>query len=140
VSKLTPYLQEKWTNVAIKYIEKNGVLHPSFTFFAEFVRKLSITKNNPNFKYNTVTPGTGQKENNVTRDNGRVPKMTILKTEMRPASKESAKETNPGSKKADERHRCQLHNAKHPLSKCHAFRSKRLEKRIEFLKENGICF
>jgi hypothetical protein len=138
VGKLPPYLQEKWTSAAIKYIEKNGVPYPSFTFFAEFVRKLSSTKNNPSFKYDTVTSETFQKEK-VKRDSGKVPKVTILKTEMSPASKKPGKETKPGLNKADESNR-QLHNANHPLNKCLTFRNKSLEERIEFLKENEICF
>ncbi|XP_061170421.1 uncharacterized protein LOC133179742 [Saccostrea echinata] len=140
VGKLPLNLQEKWTSTAIKYIEKNGVLYPPFTFFAEFVRKLSSTKNNPSFKYDPVTSGMCQKENKFTRDSGRVPRVTILKTEMSPASKGLNKETKSGLKKADESSRCQLHNANHPLNKCRSFRNKSLEERRKFLKEKGICF
>jgi hypothetical protein len=51
VRKLPVNLQEKWTNVAVKYIEKNPVPYPPFSEFVDFIRKLSRTKNNPSFIY-----------------------------------------------------------------------------------------
>lgn len=131
VRKLPVNLQEKWTNVAVKYIEEHRVPYPPFSIFVDFIRKLSRTKNNPSFIYDPQPSEHVRKDFSSNRLNDKTG-ISALKTNFVGMSLEK-----PSS---DPTTKCPLHHSNHALNKCKAFRFKPLEARKKLLKENGICF
>ena len=53
VKKLPINLQEKWTNTAVRYMDEYKIANPPFEVFVNFIRKLSKTKNNSIFMYDS---------------------------------------------------------------------------------------
>ncbi|XP_040208534.1 uncharacterized protein LOC120940042 [Rana temporaria] len=137
VARLPSYLQGKWTSVGSKYKYEHHVSFPPFSYFAEFVRKVAKSKNDPSFFYpdTTTTPLTtsrGIATNSKFKDL-KYP-IAVRKTEV--ASTVLA----TGIKASNLNQQCPIHNAPHSLSKCRAFKDKPIEERKSFLKEHNICF
>ncbi|XP_040196099.1 uncharacterized protein LOC120929000 [Rana temporaria] len=137
VARLPSYLQGKWTSVGSKYKYEHHVSFPPFSYFAEFVRKVAKSKNDPSFFYpdTTTTPLTtsrGIATNSKFKDL-KYP-IAVRKTEV--ASNVLA----TGIKASNLNQQCPIHNAPHSLSKCRAFKDKPIEERKSFLKEHNICF
>ncbi|XP_040209336.1 uncharacterized protein LOC120940491 [Rana temporaria] len=137
VARLPSYLQGKWTSVGSKYKYEHHVSFPPFSYFAEFVRKVAKSKNDPSFFYpdTTTTPLTtsrGIATNSKFKDL-KYP-IAVRKTEV--ASNVLA----TGIKASNLNQQCPIHNAPHSLSKCCAFKDKPIEERKSFLKEHNICF
>ncbi|XP_014677582.1 PREDICTED: uncharacterized protein LOC106817433 [Priapulus caudatus] len=55
-NKLPYNMQEKWTTSAVRYIERNQVIYPPFSHFAQFLREQSKIRNNPSFTYAGAKP------------------------------------------------------------------------------------
>lgn len=136
VCKLPPQLQEKWTTRASNYKVKNGVTFPPFSFFCAFIREMSRVRNDPAFDYEAAfsnAQGSKGKASSISAQRS-VPVGTLVaarKTEIA----HSPDEPDTGSNKF-----CPIHNTKHPLNQCRAFKAKSLEDRKKVLKEHKICF
>lgn len=126
VRKLPFSLQEKWTNVAVKYMKDHCVSFPPFTVFADFIREQSRTKNNPSFTYFMESKIDSQQHGKRVRE--RNLHVSSKKTDISRAEEDK------------EERKCPLHNTFHSLNKCKGFAMKSLEERRKFLKDKNICF
>ncbi|XP_062614379.1 uncharacterized protein LOC134276120 [Saccostrea cucullata] len=124
VRKLPSSIQEKWTNEANKYKQKNGVIYPPFSVFSAFVNNIAKIRNDPSFIYET-TESTQQS----TIDGGK------------PIKRASYIKTQVSSRKTDVTTECcPVHGTNHTLNACRQFRTRPLQERKDFLRENGLCF
>ncbi|XP_052069035.1 uncharacterized protein LOC127708232 [Mytilus californianus] len=128
VEKLPYGLQEKWITRATRYKSKYEVAFPPFTEFSAFIREISKTKNDPGFIFGSkATPNT----------KGAAPRFT-----SHPKTKVGAHKTavEQQSRDASKQGLCILHNTKHSLNECRAFRAKSIEERKGLLKQNNVCY
>ncbi|XP_071123362.1 uncharacterized protein [Mytilus edulis] len=128
VEKLPYGLQEKGTTRATRYKAKYDVAFLPFTEFSAYIREISKTKNDPGFIFvSKATPNT----------KGAAPRSTPY-----PRTKVGAHKTavEQQSGDASKQGLCILHNTKHSLNECRAFRAKSIEERKGLLKENNVCY
>ncbi|XP_052818526.1 uncharacterized protein LOC128244575 [Mya arenaria] len=128
VSKLPYNLQDKWTNRASQYKHNHQVMFPPFSFFVNFVREISRTKNDPAFQYKC------EQKPEISKPF----KVFARKTEevqSLPKEKETNTDQNAVTIK-----RCPIHNAQHSLLQCRTFLQKTLEEKKRFVREKNICF
>lgn len=134
VRKLPHGIQEKWTTHAIKYKKQHNVAFPPFKCFVEFIRETSRVKNNPSFLYETTSCNTSSRpmsKNFVkSHENWNRPGIAAKKTLFKP------KENSKASREII----CPLHKTYHSLNDCRAFRTKPLDERRKFIRDNALCF
>lgn len=138
VSKLPHYIQQKWVTKATNYKLRNGLPYPKFPVFVAFLEKIARIKNDPSQQFDTEHDSNKGEQQKVypaklqsRRSNSKV---TAFKTQVQ----------NSGTLQKDRvstRDRCPIHeNSKHTLNKCRSFRSRPIDQRKTFMKENGYCF
>lgn len=150
VGKLPYSLQERWLAHGSQYKEQYNVSFPPFAFFTDFICNEARRRNDPSFTLSTPSPVSSNsshrfstdppKPERVERRSGYIKShVSAHKTEV--ASQHSASQSDSSSSKlGDIDKQCPIHKKPHPLKKCRGFRSKPLEERKAYLKENGICF
>ncbi|XP_071161241.1 uncharacterized protein [Mytilus edulis] len=128
IEKLPYGLQEKWITRASRYKSNHGAAFPPFTELSAFISEISRIKNDPGFIFGSkVTPNT----------KGAAPRFTSYpKTKV--GTHKTAVEQQSGD--ASKQGLCILHNTKHSLNECRAFRAKSIEERKGLLKENNVCY
>ncbi|XP_056400351.1 uncharacterized protein LOC130294492 [Hyla sarda] len=141
IEKLPFNLQERWVTQASRYKKEHRVAFPSFAFLAEFIVDQAETRNDPSFaflnKRTASSPKVEQKPPTPYKE--RRATVSVRKTEVSPES--AVNQEDNTSKKVEEPDKiCLIHNKPHPLRKCRSFRSKTLEERKAYLKDNHICF
>ena len=115
--KLPDSIREQWTEEASDEEDKNNGKFPTFNFFSDFVRKVSRHRNNPNYAF------------------------VFENTEEHPERPEYSEITaNKIDFQSSEMTECPIHHTNHPLSTCRAFKSKTWRQRLNYLKENHLCF
>lgn len=106
-----------------------------FTFFCDFITREARACNDPSFRVSTSTKGLLKSE---------LPFKTQVKSMVSAhktdVSQEKSMQDGSGTTVGDVKKQCPLHKKPHPLTRCRGFRSKPIEERKAFLKENGICF
>ncbi|XP_025752713.1 uncharacterized protein LOC109204590 [Oreochromis niloticus] len=137
VQKLPYSLHDKWVSLASRYKENHQASYPPFSFLAKFVCDQAKTLNDPSFAPLTGGWRTGKPEHPF-KSNMKIP-ISVKKTEVSSSSK-SMQASPAGKRRAEPDEQCPLHNKPHPLRNCRGFRSKSLEERKAYLKENNICF
>ncbi|XP_076084371.1 uncharacterized protein LOC143055113, partial [Mytilus galloprovincialis] len=128
IEKLPYGLQEKWITRASRYKSNHGVAFPPFTELSAFISEISKIKNDPGLIFGSkVTPNT----------KGAAPRFTSY-----PKTKVGTHKTavEQQSEDASKQGLCILHNTKHSLNECRAFRAKSIEERKGLLKENNVCY
>ncbi|XP_040216137.1 uncharacterized protein LOC120945794 [Rana temporaria] len=141
IEKLPYNLQERWVAQASRYKKDHRVAFPPFAFFAEFIEDQAEIRNDPSFaflnKRTASFPKVEQKPPGLYKE--RRATVSVRKTEVPPES--AANQEDNTRKKVEEPDKiCPIHNKPHPLRKCRSFRSKTLEERKAYLKDNRICF
>lgn len=132
VNKLTYNIQEKWTTRANVFKKTHSVTFPSFWVFTEFISEQAKVKNDPSFMYNNSQFHTEKPALN------RRPVIATKITDIDKEIKEPV--TAKYTPEASEFPRCPIHKTKHSLNDCRTFKSKSLEERKAFLKNNNLCF
>ncbi|XP_077369860.1 uncharacterized protein LOC144014155 [Festucalex cinctus] len=150
VEKLPYNLQERWLAQGSQYKEQYNVSFPPFAFFTDFICNEAKRRNDPSFTLPTSTAAPSSSSHKSTTVQNRPDQakgkagnfekyVSVHKTEV--ASQHSASQSySTNSKPNDIDKQCPIHRKPHPLKRCRGFRSKPLEERKAFLKENGICF
>ncbi|XP_056377073.1 uncharacterized protein LOC130273782 isoform X1 [Hyla sarda] len=141
IEKLPFNLQERWVTQASRYKKDHRVAFPPFAFLAEFIVDQAETRNDPSFaflnKRTASSPKVEQKHPTPYKEHRAT--VSVRKTEVSPES--AVNQEDSASKKVEEPDKiCLIHNKPHPLRKCRSFRSKTLEERKAYLKDNHICF
>ncbi|XP_061169198.1 uncharacterized protein LOC133178524 [Saccostrea echinata] len=122
VRKLPPSIQEKWTNEANKYKQKNSVIYPPFSVFSAFVNNIAKIRNDPSFIYETTE--SAQQSDGCKH----VRRTSYIKTQV------SSRKTDVTTES------CPVHGTNHTLNACRQFRIRPLQERKDFIRENGFCF
>lgn len=128
VNKLPYQLQEKWTNEASRYKEQHNLAFPPFHFFASFLERMARVKNDPSFVYEDTNFKPYKPRSQTTSHSVFVKKVDVPVINSSTESKTSSLVL------------CPLHNTNHTLNKCHQFREKPLQERLQFLRSKGLCF
>ena len=118
VRKLPYGLQDRWTNVAVKYKGSHHGQFPPFAEFVQFVQAESITRNDPAFQY---------QENDTHRSFAKTPATKVN------VHKASVVSDTAGLK-------CIIHGQSHELNECRGFVSKPMWSRKKLLKDNNVCW
>ncbi|XP_050419153.2 uncharacterized protein LOC126832434 [Patella vulgata] len=132
VNKLPRGIQEKWTGQAVKYKKTYQVPFPPFSFFAEFIRDVSKTKNDPSFAYDRT-----YNQPNNQRD--RLPSK-VSAPALRTNISTRKTEVKQQSEVTDNRSKCPIHHTNHSINECNAFRYKPISERKAYLKTIGFCY
>ncbi|XP_066448142.1 uncharacterized protein [Eleutherodactylus coqui] len=130
VQKLPYSLQEKWITQGSKYKQQHNVSFPPFSFFVDFIRQQSKTRNDPSFDFSTFETTYTRTNKPASLRNPKATPVAVHKTSIsavHPSTRDPCKD-------------CPLHKKPHPLQKCRGFREKPLKDRKAFLKENQICY
>ena len=136
VDKLPHSLQEKWMTQGSQYKAIYRVAFPPFSYFCDFVCREARARNDPSFALLSGNQGVPKPEQPVKRHTKS--SVHAHKTEVSSDTVQSDDRSKPSGLDVDKQ--CPLHKKPHPLKRCRGFRSKPLEERKAFLKENGICF
>ncbi|XP_019220198.1 uncharacterized protein LOC102082150 [Oreochromis niloticus] len=136
IAQKLPYgIQEKWLSHGPSYKQSHCVTFPPFSVFVSFIYQQAQMRNDPSFNFVSQTERV--KMEKPPWKNSRQREILVNKTEVSPA----ARSDNRNKKNVeDPDRRCPIHKKPHTLQKCRAFREKHLEERMNFLRENGICF
>ena len=135
VEKLPWNLQEKWISKGSNYKLAHNVPFPPFTYFADFVSREALIRNDPSFSF--ASSATTKTKPDAADKKTRNFVSTHI-TDVSPVSDSDTRETS--SARPDVSKQCPIHQKPHPLKHCRGFRSKHIEERKAFLKEAGICF
>lgn len=138
VEKLPNSLQERWISVGSNFKEEHGVAFPPFSLFSQFVRRHAKVRNDPSFAFSTSNSHTPLKQERNMKHFYKAP-VSVHKTEVTPTSN-SGDTSSDEKRSGDPDRECPIHRKPHPLKKCRAFRSKPIEERKAYLKDNHICF
>ncbi|XP_058881751.1 uncharacterized protein LOC131737334 [Acipenser ruthenus] len=138
VEKLPYGLQEKWMARGSQYKRQFHVPFPPFSFFTSFVCREAHTRNDPSFNLCSASASPLRSELPGKRYGHTKSHVSAHKTEITPTPTSSRTESPKGRPDVDRQ--CPIHKKPHPLKRCRGFRSKTLEERKAFLKENGTCF
>lgn len=137
VQKLPYGLQEKWISLGSRYKAENRVPYPPFSIFVKFVCDKARERNDPSFaSIMTGTPPAAKMEKSLSLNPHTKPTVAVRKMGVAADGNSSSN----GKMENDTDKQCPLHNKPHPLRKCRGFRSKTLDERKSYLKENNICF
>ncbi|XP_012817189.1 uncharacterized protein LOC105947022 [Xenopus tropicalis] len=138
VQKLPFFLQERWMTQGSNYKELHHVHFPPFSFFENFVIQQAKRHNDPGF-FLAPQSFDGQKLERDFHKNAthRTP-VLVHKTVIPSATPSQKESTNP--KTTDLTQGCPIHHKPHSLLKFRGFRTKPLEERKTFLKQNNICY
>lgn len=139
IAEKLPYsLQEKWITKGSRFKEEHGVAFPPFPVFSQFIRQQAKVRNDPSFAF-TASGGNVQARADKAIKPSQKAAVSVHKTDVE--SQSSDGQTSATEKKTCEPDReCPIHRKPHPLKKCRAFRSKTIEERKTFLKDNRICY
>ena len=145
INKLPAFMQNKWTDVAIRYKTEHQVMYPPFGQVAAFLMKMAERSNDPSFKFEAGpmlsargVAGSANHRKFVenSQSNGKQMNLSIKKTNVgktKPLTKKmgsSAPDQAPVG--------CAIHGetAKHSLKDCRIW----LEKSRQVIQKHGICF
>lgn len=136
VEKLPYNLQERWITQGSRYKEEHKVAFPPFRIFVKFICSQAKTRNDPSFLFSSSSCLNSVKLDRAVKLNK--PSVFVKKTDVSTTASgslscQSEKPDGPGK-------HCPIHNKPHPLSKCRTFRSKHLDERKAYLKENSVCY
>lgn len=134
VQKLPYHLHERWISVAARYKEEYHSTYPPFSEFVKFVCNQAKTLNDPSFALLLTGSAIAPRIEKPFKPNCRT-SVAVRKTEVA-----TAVDVSTDRREIDPDKQCPLHNKPHPLRKCHGFRTKSLDERKTFLKENHICY
>ncbi|XP_051792766.1 uncharacterized protein LOC127530319 [Acanthochromis polyacanthus] len=136
--KLPHSLQEKWLAKGSQYKEQHCVSFPPFAYFTDFICSEARRRNDPSF---TLTPTSSKTFNQYLKHEQPEREMRTAKRQVSTHKTDVTTKMDSLSHKPDDiGKQCPIHQKPHPLKKCRGFRSKPLEERRTFLKENGVCF
>lgn len=122
VNKLPYSLKEKWIGHAANYKKRHNIPFPPFSIFVDFIKEMCIIKNDPSLCYDIPLD--------------KIPQKTIFnKPTVFTKKTEVYSEDAPTKQKI-----CPLHNTKHSLNSCRAFRDKTIDERRTFIRKNNLCF
>ena len=139
IAEKLPYsLQERWISTGFRFKEENGVAFPPFSIFSQFVRRQAKVRNDPSFAFATSSSHTPPKAESATKYGYKAP-VSVHKTEVSPESS-YGDSSSAEMKTGDPDRECPIHRKPHPLKRCRTFRSKHIEERKAYLKDNRICF
>uniref|UniRef100_A0A8C5PN57 1-acyl-sn-glycerol-3-phosphate acyltransferase delta n=1 Tax=Leptobrachium leishanense TaxID=445787 RepID=A0A8C5PN57_9ANUR len=128
--KLPYELHERWITHGCNYKRDHNVPFPPFSEFVDFVDRQARMKDDPSFIFPvSYSTSFGPKQ-------PRAP-VAVHKTNI---SSQRFTESQLEDRDSDPTKFCPLHKMPHPLQKCRAFRTKTIQERKAFLKENNICF
>lgn len=150
VGKLPYNLQEKWLAHGSQYKEQHNVSFPPFAFFTDFVCNEARRRNDPSFTLSTFPTVSMSSSHRFSTDSPRPERLekrsgyikghvSAHKTEVA-LQRSGSQSDSLCSKPSDINRQCPIHKKPHALKRCRGFRSKPLDERKAFLKENGICF
>ncbi|XP_061908363.1 uncharacterized protein LOC133653277 isoform X1 [Entelurus aequoreus] len=143
VEKLPHGLQEKWLAKGSQYKEQYNVSFPPFAYFTDFICSEARRRNDPSFSL-TLTPlktSNHLPKHEQFERGARYAKRQVSTHKTDVEGNNSTSQMFSSSYKLDDVGRqCPIHQKPHPLNKCRGFRSKPLEERRAFLKDNGVCF
>ena len=147
VEKLPHGLQEKWLAQGSQYKEHNHVSFPPFAFFVDFICREARRRNDPSFTlppvpsktFNKSSTGSSKDERSEKESRYAKRHVSTHKTEVS-TNRLASQSRSSNSAPDDFGKQCPIHQKPHPLKKCRGFRSKSLEERKAFLKENGVCY
>lgn len=125
VSKLPYGIQEKWTTEASKYKLTYSVSFPPFSYFVNFIRRMSKVKNDPSFVYECFQTTGDKRDKRVTSN------VLSRKTDVGFTTQNASE---------DIMKRCPIHKADHTLNECRTFKAKSYAERKKYLKSQHICF
>ncbi|KAG7482904.1 hypothetical protein JOB18_033440 [Solea senegalensis] len=143
VEKLPYSLQEKWLAKGSQYKEQHYVSFPPFAYFTDFICGEARRRNDPSFSL-TPTPS----KTSIQYPKYEQPERAMRNVKRHISTHKTDVDVNRWTSQSDCSSfkpddigkQCPIHQKPHPLKKCRGFRSKPLEERKAFLKENGICF
>ncbi|XP_031749223.1 uncharacterized protein LOC101730954 [Xenopus tropicalis] len=138
VKKLPDSLKRKWASHGTKYKEIHNVLFPPFSYFVQFISQQAKMYNDPGFAQTFQTFGDNKPEKYRYKNTPQRSSIRVHKTEVSQATGNSSAFTD--AKTMDLTKGCPIHHKPHPLYKCRGFRSKSLDERKTFLKQNNICY
>lgn len=110
------------TNEANKYKQKHSVVYPPFSVFATFVNNIAKIRNDPSFIYDTTN--SAQQGDGLKRIRG----TGFTKTQI------SSRKTDVTTES------CPVHGTNHTLNACRQFRTRPLQERKDFIRENWPLF
>ncbi|XP_041424892.1 uncharacterized protein LOC121395423 [Xenopus laevis] len=139
IEKLPYSLQDKWISQGSRYKEVNHVPFPPFSFFTNFIVNQAKIRNDPSFIFSTYSNQMPAHTEKTGAKYGNRPSVSVRRTEVL-ATDSAVQITNSEKKSLDPDSPCPIHRKPHPLSKCRGFRSKHIDERKAYLKENNICF
>ncbi|XP_031755219.1 uncharacterized protein LOC116409808 [Xenopus tropicalis] len=138
VKKLPDSLKRKWASHGTKYKEIHNVLFPPFSYFVQCISQQAKMYNDPGFAQTFQTFGDNKPEKYRYKNTPQRSSIRVHKTEVSQATGNSSAFTD--AKTMDLTKGCPIHHKPHPLYKCRGFRSKSLDERKTFLKQNNICY
>lgn len=120
LSKLPPFLQNKWMDRAVRYKNINKVTFPPFSYFSSYIGEMCSALNDPSFAF----------EQSCATDS------------VSQFSRETQRQLFVSSKKTDLKPACPLHpkSMSHSLENWKVFGKKPMEEKMRFLKEQRACF
>ena len=130
VNKLPAFMQNKWTDRALKYKKDYGVVYPPFSLLDEFIKNMAERMNDPSFNFDPSST--------------RSPSATYTPRKYSASSMHSDRKVNFISRKtvANDIIMCPLHgeSSKHSLKDCNIFLKSDIEDKRQIIKKYGICF
>ena len=121
IQKLPYHLQNKWVMHATKYKKDYKLPFPPFTEFCKFVHESATMLNDPGL---AISGDMKDRTQNARTQR----QISVRKTDV--------KDSEPKSMKMN----CIIHNEKHSLNQCRAFRKKTLTERKSLLRERKVCY
>jgi len=117
-----PFLQEKWARRAMDFKKHRGIAFPPFEIFTDFINDQAKLRNDPGLPLFTAQVHSEKKDSSRHRH---------IFTKITEIEKPPRKEASL---------RCPIHKTDHTLDSCRSFKSKSMEDRRTFLKQNKLCF
>ncbi len=139
IEKLPYGLQEKWIAQGSKYKEDYHVSFPPFSFFTRFIVSQAKIKNDPSFTFSISNSQTSAKAEMSAAKYSNRSSVSVRKTDVSTVHRVFQRKS-PEKQLIEPDSQCPIHNKPHPLSKCREFRSRHIDDRKRYLKENDICF
>ncbi|KAK3727498.1 hypothetical protein QZH41_018364 [Actinostola sp. cb2023] len=123
--KMPSSLRGKWEKEVVRYAEKNQDAYPGFHALTRIVQEQARLKNHPNIVAGTMKRRTDQRR--------------TLATNFSQSSSPFVAATKDHSD--DGKKHCLFHDRDgHNLTECHAFKSRSLEEKTDWIQKAGLCF
>ncbi|XP_026119086.1 uncharacterized protein LOC113098285 [Carassius auratus] len=133
VEKLPYNIQEKWMLFGSKYKQEHRVAFPPFSVFANFVRSEAKARTDPSF---STFPHAKYEKGERFEKQRQIP-ISVHKTQVSTSTKVQSEQKK---RSVSPNQICPMHGKPHPLRRCRGFREKSLQERMQFLKEQSVCY